>query len=422
MVKIFHMADTHLSHKRRKNVRDEWREDRRVSWIEYDFIRAFHNALDLAIKSKCDYVVHAGDLFDIPLKGNNNSPSEYSRAAVLKELRKFFEATDYKVPFILIDGNHGTYIYRNYSTIEFVKEAFPEVIKSATVYDLKLAMSNGERLAVEFDDIIFYLFPYFEFNRMQSYKKVYDDWITKYQIPSGNKISVAVAHGMIKGEDLHDYLFSAPYDYVALGHDHHQKRIQKNMWQAGSTERYTFAERDQKKGVLEVQLEKGKPAIVTPVLLPGGRKMEQVSMTISNKTSSTLFEKKIKELIQQYKGPFDGETAIRLKIKIKGQSNLQNWWSIEDKLTEIQKEVFTSDYNLLEFRWDTQEVEKQLPQSMRQSSRVNYFLIEDPLKDFEAYVRRLDVADEEFATDCIELGAELIRDVFGQEEKPELQQ
>ncbi|MHA1408550.1 MAG: metallophosphoesterase, partial [Candidatus Heimdallarchaeaceae archaeon] len=139
-MKIIHLSDTHVSHRKFINVRDSWKIPNRVTWIEEDYCLGFKQALDIAVESNCDYVVHAGDLFDVPVGRNLVGPTEYSRTFVVSALKDFFEKTNYSVPFILIDGNHGTYLTRNYSTIEFIQAAFPKTVFIATNFHLKKAI------------------------------------------------------------------------------------------------------------------------------------------------------------------------------------------------------------------------------------------------------------------------------------------
>ena len=112
-----------MSHRKFRNVKDLWKVHNRVTYIEDDFCLAFKQALDIAAKSDYDYLIHSGDFFDIPVGRNFAGPTEYSRTFVLKALKEFFEKTKYSIPLIIIDGNHGTFLTRNYSTIEFLQAA-----------------------------------------------------------------------------------------------------------------------------------------------------------------------------------------------------------------------------------------------------------------------------------------------------------
>ncbi|MCE7743215.1 MAG: hypothetical protein GOP50_12260 [Candidatus Heimdallarchaeota archaeon] len=412
MVKILHFSDTHVSHRRYRDVRDSWKLDQRVTWIEEDYCLGFEQALDIAVKTKPDYLVHSGDLFDVPVGRNFSGPSEYSRTYVIKSLKKFFKKTTNKIPLIIIDGNHGTYLTRNYSTLEFIEAAFPENVHVFTTYELKDAIRNNTPLVKEFKDVNFYLFPYFQFGKLENWAKAYEEWLRNNQQPDPAKISIAVVHGMVRGLDLHELILQYKYDYVALGHDHKQRKIKKNAWQVGSTARYTFAERNQEKSVLEVQVQKGEEPIVLPKLLENVRSMKQIDFPLKVDMNTAVFEKQIREHVDKFKKKYNGESAVRLKIKFSGAVLLSNWWGMEDILVDIQKETFGDEYNLLEFRWDSGEVIKRAPISYQKGAKVHDYLIEDPVKDFEKYIRSLSIENEQQAKLFIELGAQIIEEVF----------
>ena len=59
--------------------------------------KGFKQALEIAAKIDCDYLIHSGDLFDIPVGRNFSGPTEYSRAFVIRELKNFFEKTNYEI-------------------------------------------------------------------------------------------------------------------------------------------------------------------------------------------------------------------------------------------------------------------------------------------------------------------------------------
>ncbi|MHA1418674.1 MAG: metallophosphoesterase family protein [Candidatus Heimdallarchaeaceae archaeon] len=417
MVKILHFSDSHLSHRRFRDVRDSWKIYNRVTWIEEDYCIGFQKALEIAAETKCDYVVHSGDLFDTPVGRNLSGPTEYSRTFVIREFKKFFEKTKNKIPVIIIDGNHGSYLTRNYSTIEFIQAAFPNNVFICTNYQLKKAMVAKKPLVIEFEDINFYLFPYFKFGRLPHLAQAYEEWLRNNQQPDPNKFSVAVAHGMQRGMDLHELILQYPYDYVALGHDHKQRKIKNTVWQVGSTEKYTFAERDQEKSVLEVQLVKGEDPIILPKPIVSKRKMIQFQIDLKSDTTPTAFEETIREKLVKYKKKFNGETASRVKIKFDGTIFLSNWWAMEDILADIQKEVFDDSYNILEFRWDDGKLVKRAPISQQKGVKLYEYLIEDPVKDFEKYIRSLGIDDEKQAKQMIELGAVIIDEVFNSSSK-----
>jgi DNA repair exonuclease SbcCD nuclease subunit len=412
MVKILHFSDTHVSHRRFRDVKDAWKIQNRVTWIEEDYCNGFQKALEIAAETKCEYVVHSGDLFDTPVGRNLLGPTEYSRTFVIRELKKFFEKTANRVPVIIIDGNHGSYLTRNYSTIEFIQAAFPNNVFICTNYQLKKAMVDNKPLIIEFKNINFYLFPYFKFGRLPHLAQAYEEWVRNNQQPDSNKLSVAVVHGMQRGMDLHELILQYPYDYVALGHDHKQRKVKKNAWQAGSTEKHTFAERDHEKSVLEVQVVKGKDPIALPIPIKSKRKMIQFKISLKSDTTPSAFENVVREKLVKFKKKFVGETASRVKVKLEGTIILSNWWAMEDNLVDIQKEVFDDTYNILEFRWDDGELVKRAPISQQKGAKIYEYLIDDPVKDFEKYIRSLGIEDEKHINQMIEMGAVIVDEVF----------
>lgn len=91
-MRFAHLADTHLGYR-------QYNLDER----EEDFYSAFHAAIDRIIESKCDFVLHSGDLFD--------SPRPHVRAMV--EVREALDKLhENEIPFFAIPGNHDTLMRR----------------------------------------------------------------------------------------------------------------------------------------------------------------------------------------------------------------------------------------------------------------------------------------------------------------------
>ncbi|MFH1773996.1 MAG: DNA repair exonuclease [Methanobacteriota archaeon] len=91
-MKFAHLADTHLGYR-------QYNLDER----EEDFYAAFHEAIDKIIAAKCDFVVHAGDLFD--------EPRPHVRAMV--EVRKALDRLhENNIPIFAIPGNHDILMRR----------------------------------------------------------------------------------------------------------------------------------------------------------------------------------------------------------------------------------------------------------------------------------------------------------------------
>ncbi|GAJ20486.1 unnamed protein product, partial [marine sediment metagenome] len=52
MVKIVHLSDTHVSHRRFKYVKDSWKINNRLTWIEEDYCKGFQKAMEEAAEIK----------------------------------------------------------------------------------------------------------------------------------------------------------------------------------------------------------------------------------------------------------------------------------------------------------------------------------------------------------------------------------
>ncbi|MGQ0534565.1 MAG: metallophosphoesterase family protein, partial [Methanobacteriota archaeon] len=96
--------------------------------------------------------------------------------------------------------------------------------------------------------------------------------------PRPDVANVLTLHGVVSGLSVRGREFNEQtipgsvlhggWDYVALGHVHARTRIRENAWYAGSTERLDFGEAREDKGLLAVELSRGREPVVTPVPLP----------------------------------------------------------------------------------------------------------------------------------------------------------
>jgi DNA repair exonuclease SbcCD nuclease subunit len=136
------------------------------------------------------------------------------------------------------------------------------------------------------------------------------------------------------------------FDYIALGHYHENVEVTENAAYAGSTERLGFGEVGHKKGVLTIDLEKGKRKF---------HKLESRNMTdvgpincarksveqISNEIESRLSKLETKDHI--------------LRVKLKGISS--NDYHLLD-MTGLRKQVKSALHSefKIEFSSDTQTV------------------------------------------------------------------
>lgn len=85
-MKFVHLADTHLG---KTNFKLEERRE--------DFRRTFEQAIDTCIEEEVDFVIHAGDLFDVP------RPEHEEIIFAMQQLKRLRQ---HNIPFLIIPGSH----------------------------------------------------------------------------------------------------------------------------------------------------------------------------------------------------------------------------------------------------------------------------------------------------------------------------
>ncbi len=231
---LIHIADTHLGLAAFNRLDPESGMNLREKQVYDNFLKA----IDEIIQQKPDVLVHAGDLFDTV------KPKTRAYTTVLEALDRLHAAG---IPLIVIAGNHSMaktqYTISPYEVLAY----HPSQIKAAYKY-------KYER--VEIGDTIFHLIP--NMIQPEHYRTAYD------QVEfSNNHHNVLVTHGLataikdkrlmeVAEHELDSTILSDRFDYIALGHYHHQCQITDNAWYSGSTEYLTFGEIADTKGGLIV--------------------------------------------------------------------------------------------------------------------------------------------------------------------------
>ena len=417
MVRLIHVSDTHLGHKERTGVRDGWAVELRSRYVEEDFYKQFRRVFDkiIEMKDKYDIVIHSGDLFDSPWERNPYPVSEVAREVAFDTFEKYFKKVS--KPLVIIEGNHGLYKGLDASLLSTFKYPFPEIY-IATYSDFKEAIQHNKPLKFEFDSYEVFAFPYISPDTLLNpkLKEMYTKWILNQQKP-GEKTSIAVAHGMDLDRTLPPELKQMHYDYIALGHDHKMHQYTSNAYYAGSIERWRFDEYKHEKGILLVEANKGSPPNVEKIIIPTQRPMYVKELQISNKDNFTSIQAKAEAIIKQLKlnVPFDPETAVRLKIKIKGRAGLSKVWDIESGLDYYIADVLKSeDYNILQFVFDSGDVEKIDIGILFNPTEDTDFLIDDPEKEVSQFITEEIQIPEELDKDyLVSLISDAIRETLG---------
>ncbi|MEA1957380.1 MAG: exonuclease SbcCD subunit D [Euryarchaeota archaeon] len=242
MKKIFHLADTHIGYSAYRKIDEATGLNQR----EVDTYEAFKQFIDYAVKEKPDIILHAGDLFD------SVRPTNRAICFVLEQLIRLSEAG---IPFVVISGNHETPRLKETGSVFSLFEHIPEVY---VVYENKYEL-------IEIDDLKLHAIPHSE--DIEGEKNKMTSNIDANGSNSNFSFNVALLHASVLGVGLPAFMMGdfneqvvdiddlTKLDYLALGHFHGCTRVMENAYYAGSTERFSFNEVNDKKGFLEVSLD-----------------------------------------------------------------------------------------------------------------------------------------------------------------------
>ncbi len=399
MVKIIHMADSHLGYRARRGVINKWAIENYSKPYEQEIYDIFLRVIDEISNLKdLDFVIHCGDMFHLPSENSSYPPPEPARRTLKEGLNLFFKQTNEKVPFIYIEGNHGVFKGYDYTPFEshFEKEIYPNLYYFKE-RDLINAIKSNSPLSLEFKvkKVRFYLFPYFEFNAQESYANSYDNWIEQQRPPKNdNYINIALAHGSNGDNTLHNKVYSDDfgYDYVALGHEHGLKAVSKNHFYTGSLLPMNFKEVYENQGYLIVDLDdKSKNLNVNKVFINSllKRRFEVVSIdTNPSQTSKDLETLIMNELTACItKEGFDYKTSARLKFNFSGEITFEKNWQINELMSRIRREIFSQPekYNILQIIWNISDISEQLEDDIS-AGIIEDFILEKPDEEFRNFV------------------------------------
>ncbi|MBN1763331.1 MAG: exonuclease SbcCD subunit D [Methanomicrobia archaeon] len=237
MIRIFHVADTHIGYSAYRKIDEATGLNQR----EVDTYDAFKQFIDRAIAETPDMILHAGDLFD------SVRPTNRAISFVLEQLLTLNEAG---IPFVVISGNHETPRLKETGSVFSLFEHIPNVH----------AVYKDSYEVVELDGVKIHAIPHCGDIEGEKQKLLSNDDRTG--------LNVALLHASVYGAGKQTFLMDefneqliaihdlSGFDYVALGHYHGYTRVRDDVYYAGSTERFSFNEVRDEKGFLEVQLSK----------------------------------------------------------------------------------------------------------------------------------------------------------------------
>lgn len=239
-MKFIHCADIHLG--KYQNAEEDRYED---------FFNAFDNIVNEAVERKVDYVVCAGDLFDLKAI---NAATLLKTADILKKLK------ENKIKFIVTDGNHDrNYYYEKCSWLDYLKTS------GLAIFLKPKKNENGEddysSAVYEEEDICFIGLSYSGLNSEKRIKS----FCEKYE--KSSKYTVILLHASLIDLMIEDMagvskdallMLGEKCDYIALGHIHKRYCFEK-AYNPGSCEFVNAdeAKRGDEKGFYLVDTQKG---------------------------------------------------------------------------------------------------------------------------------------------------------------------
>ena len=233
---FIHLSDTHLGFSDFNKVDSKTGLNQR----EVDVYNVFEWTIDYILKAKPKFVIHAGDLLDTV------RPPNRTINFVLGQFKKLSQA---EIPIILISGNHSTPRMSVSGSIFESFKVFPNIYP---VY-------KGKYEQIKIDNFIIHCIPHC------STEKIMRENIRKIKINKSYK-NILMTHAGISGNKSYqtgefneqkiplNLLKNNSFDYVALGHYHHFKKISSNAYFSGAAERFDFRFAGVETGFLKVTL------------------------------------------------------------------------------------------------------------------------------------------------------------------------
>lgn len=240
-MKILHVSDTHLGYSAYRKSTENG-----INQREQDVYNAFEQFVDYAIKTKPDLIIHSGDLFDSVRPSNR---------AITFSLKQIIRLSKNKIPMIMISGNHEQpklietgHIFSIFDHIENIHQI------SNSKYEKHIFEINKEKIMV-------HAIP------QCNSKQEFNNEIKKLKTSSDVDYNILVSHGAVTGIQafsMNEFnelmipakILSRDFDYIALGHYHKYSKLAENAFYSGSTENFTFTDAGDRKGFVELELDK----------------------------------------------------------------------------------------------------------------------------------------------------------------------
>jgi exonuclease SbcD len=280
-MKILHSSDWHVGRKMRGRDRSE--EHRGV----------LAEIVGVASEHQVDLTIVAGDIFD------NGSPVATSEEIVWSTLLRLAEVS----PVVVVAGNHDN---------PHRLDAVAPLLAMGRVTALGSPKGPDRGGLVQIGEATVALLPFLSQRSIVRAEDImgsdpdqnaglYEERLRRIvaKLTEGmtvDTVNILVGHLTVVGaqtgggeRDAHIFGYAVPagvfpghLSYVALGHLHRQQRMPHPgaVWYSGSPLQLDFGEVDDRKGVLLVEAEPGRPSQVTEIPVTSGRRLVTIRGTL----------------------------------------------------------------------------------------------------------------------------------------------
>ena len=340
-MRIVHISDTHLGFSAYSKLDPEGLNQR-----EADFYDAFKQAIDKTLELRPDAVLHSGDLFDTVRPQNR---------AIDFALRQLLRLSEAGIETVLISGNHSTPKLRETGNIFRIFEHLEHVHPVHEAGATKIVIGELSVFAVP-----------------HSTTPSLGEIVSRTKPSGDTAANVLVLHAGILGSNKYKMdefneqnvplgQLADGWDYVALGHFHEHDKVRDRIYYSGSTERLSFSEADQEKGVVEVDLAAHKvkfhPLKVRDMLDmepidAAGMASSEILREARDRISSASIDQKLVRLVVRNVAPEAYKSLDVSALRRLGSSALHFELKIDRVEADGMKEVADTQIGLLadEFR------------------------------------------------------------------------
>jgi len=308
-MKFIHVSDTHLGCKipiEYENIREE------------DFLKAFRQVIDFAIKEKVDFIIHSGDFFDERFR--------ISLDLLYKVSEELARLREYDIPFIAIKGNHDLKGTRGKAFDELVISGLIKEVKIDKPIEISNVFIQGFSEPKDFHGKELQQIYYFKFKKIKA-KENYFNILLTHTVPDIFDIKID------DPRILPFEYYPNSFDFYALGHIHFPRAIQieNSIFSLpGSTERYNLSESEIKSKKGFIFYDKGKIKFVELKI----RKIELIDIKINSLED-------IKELINRII-KINRETLIKLNVLTKEELKKE----LEEEIIKLKENNYKILYEI----------------------------------------------------------------------------